>query len=68
MDLHPFKDVEVDGLEVGLMRDGPQVVRVPDKDVGVRAGLDPSLAWVNSEGLGHVGACDCDESEKSSIF
>jgi len=68
VDLHPFKDIEVDGLEVCLTRDGPQVVGVPDEDVGVRTGLDPSLARIYPEGLGHVGACDCNESEKKISY
>lgn len=56
--------VEINGLVVGLSRDGPLPVGVPDDDVGVGADGDDALLGVQVEDPGGVGAGDCDEARR----
>ena len=68
VDLHPLEDVEVHRLEVSLTRDRPQVVRVPDDDVGVGADLDPALPGVDPEGFGRIRTGDRDEPGRVGLL
>ena len=54
VNLQPLKDVKVNGLQVGLVRDGFEVVGVPDEDVGVGADCNLALAGIHPQGLGCV--------------
>ena len=54
VNLQPLKDVKVNGLQVGLVRDGFEVVGVPDEDVGVGADRNLALAGIHPQGLGCV--------------
>ena len=56
-----FEDVEVDLLVMGLGRDGPCALRVPQDQVGIGADLQRALARVEVEDLRGVGAGQRDE-------
>jgi hypothetical protein len=65
--VRPSKTLKPPFGELGLCRDRARAVRVPDDDVGVRAGGDHALARIHIEDAARVGRRDRTNSDGVSL-